>query len=145
MATEQQQDLTGIAQGVITGFNKGDWEQFRASLAPDVHYEEMGTMRQTDSADAYVQLVQGWKQSFPDAKGTIHHTIASGDKVAQEVLWEGTHTGDMPTPNGTLPASGKKISVPATVWYIFQGNTIKEVHHHIDIMTMMTQLGALPS
>jgi steroid delta-isomerase-like uncharacterized protein len=144
MTAGQRQDVASIAETIITSFSKGDWEQFRAPLASNIHYEETGTGRQTDNADAYVELVQGWKQSFPDASGTIHNVAASGNIVAQEVLWEGTHTGDMPTPNGVLPASGKRISVPATVWYIFQGDTIREIHHHIDIMTMMAQIGALP-
>jgi len=51
----------------------------------------------------------------------------------------------MATPGGVISASGKRISVPASVWYIFQGDKIQEVHHHIDIMTMMAQLGAMPT
>src|SRR6476646_7722851 len=113
MTAGQRQDLAGMTETIITAFSKGDWAQFRAPLASDVHYEETGTGRQTESADAYVQLVQGWKQSFPDATGTIRHAVASGNIVVQEVLWEGTHTGDMATPGGIIPASGKRISVPA--------------------------------
>jgi steroid delta-isomerase-like uncharacterized protein len=145
MTAGQRQNLASMAETVITAFSKGDWAGFRAPLASNVHYEETGTGRHTDSADAYVDLVKGWKQAFPDAKGTIRNVIASGNQVAQEILWEGTHTGDMPTPGGVITASGKQISVPATVWYTFQGDKIQEVHHHIDIMTMMTQLGAMPS
>jgi steroid delta-isomerase-like uncharacterized protein len=145
MTAGQRQDFTGMAETIITAFSNGDWAQFRAPLASNVHYEETGTGRQTESADAYVDLVKGWKQSFPDATGTIRHAIASGNTVAQEVLWEGTHTGDMPTPGGVITASGKRISVPATLWYIFQGDKIQEIHHHIDIMTMMAQLGAMPA
>ena len=104
-----------------------------------------GTGRQTESADAYVQLVQGWKQSFPDATGTIRNVVTQGNMVVQEVLWEGTQTGEMVTPGGVLPASGKRISVLGSVWYTLQGDTIQEIHHHLDIMTMMTQLGAIPA
>ena len=145
MTAGQRQDVADIAETIITSFSKGDWAQFRAPLASNVHYEETGTGRQTESADAYVELVKGWKQSFPDATGTIHNVVANGNMVAQEVLWEGTHTGDMATPGGVLSASGKRINVPATVWYIFQGDTIQEIHHHLDLMTMMTQIGAIPT
>src|SRR5690349_14656232 len=142
MTAGQRQDMTDIAETVITAFSNGDWAQFRAPLATNVHYEETGTGRQTDSAEEYVQLVQAWKQSFPDAVGRIRNVVAHGDTVVQEIIWEGTHTGDMPTPGGVIPASQKRISVPASIWYRFQGDIIQEVHHHIDIMTMMTQLGA---
>jgi steroid delta-isomerase-like uncharacterized protein len=145
MTTGQGQDVAGIAETIITAFSNGDWAQFRAPLAPNVLYEETGTGRHTESADAYVQLVQAWKQAFPDATGTIRNVVASGNTVVQEVVWEGTQTGDMATPGGVLPASGKRITVRASVWYTFQGATIQEVHHHLDIMTMLQQLGAIPA
>ncbi len=92
-----------------------------------------------------MQIVQAWKQAFPDAIGTIRNVVASGNTVVQEVEWVGTQTGDMATPGGVLPASGKQIAVLASLWYIIQGDTIQEVHHHLDIMTMLMQLGAIPA
>lgn len=61
MATEQSKDVTGIAETSITAFNTSDWVQFRAALAPDVIYQETGTGRRAEGADAYMQLVQAWK------------------------------------------------------------------------------------
>jgi steroid delta-isomerase-like uncharacterized protein len=145
MTAGQRQNVADIAATIITAFSNGDWTRFRAVLAPNVAYEETGTGRRTEGADAYVQLVQGWKQSFPDAKGTIRNVVTQGNTVVQEVLWEGTQTGEMATPGGILPASGKRINVLATVWYTLQGDTIQEIRHHLDIMTMMTQIGAIPA
>jgi steroid delta-isomerase-like uncharacterized protein len=145
MTAGQRQNVADIAERFITAFSNSDWTQFRASLAPNVVYEETGTGRRTESADAYVQLVQGWKQSLPDAKGTIRNVVTQGNTVVQEVLWEGTHTGEMVTPGGVLPASGKRVTVLASVWFTFQGDLIQEVRHHIDIMTMMAQIGAIPA
>jgi hypothetical protein len=31
------------------------------------------------------------------------------------------------------------------VWYTFQGEIIQEVHHHLDVMSMLQQIGALPA
>ena len=137
--------MTSIAAATITAFNTSDWAQFRAALAPDVIYQETGTGRRTESADAYLQLLQGWKQAFPDVTGTIRNVVANGNTVVQELAWTGTQTGDMATPSGILPASGKQIAVLASLWYTIQGDTIQEVHHHLDIMTMLMQLGAIPA
>ena len=137
-------DPTKIAENFITAFNDADWSGFKALLAADVRYEETGTQRQTQDADSYTHLCQGWKEAFPDAKGTIQQVAASGNTVVQEVLWEGTQTGPLVTPNGTLPASNRHIAVPATLWYTFRGDTIEAIHHHIDLMTMLQQLGAMP-
>ncbi len=116
--------LIAIAETVITGFNHADWQMFKAPLAANVTYEETGTLRRTQGADAYVQLVQGWKQGFPDAQGTIDRVVAKDTMVVQEIIWEGTHTGELITPNGVIPASGNRINVQASVWYFFQGDTI---------------------
>ena len=134
-----------VAEAWIAAFNASDWPQFRAPLAPDVVYEETGTQRRTQSADEYLQLVQGWKQAFPDVQGTIRNVVSSGNTVVQEITWVGTQTGSLPVPGGTLPASGKQITVQASLWVTFQGNTIQEIHHYLDVLSMMQQLGALPA
>jgi predicted ester cyclase len=90
MTTQQSKDLTQVAQGIIEAFNTDDWAHFKAPLAANVIYEETGTQRRVQDADAYVQLCQGWKQAFPDAKGIIRNMVSAGATVVQEVLWEGT-------------------------------------------------------
>jgi steroid delta-isomerase-like uncharacterized protein len=138
-------NLAQVAEAFIAAFNAGDWPQFRAPLAPNVVYEETGTQRRTQSADEYLQLVQGWKQAFPDVQGTIHNVVSSGNTVVQEITWVGTQTGPLSGPGGTLPASGKQITVRAALWVTFQGDTMQEIHHYLDVLSMMQQLGALPA
>jgi steroid delta-isomerase-like uncharacterized protein len=141
----EQQDLIKRAEDWLEAFNAGDWQRFAAGMTPDVVYEETGTQRRVDGVDAYVQLCQGWKQAFPDVRGTIRNVVASGDTVAQEVTWEGTHTGPLEGPGGPLPPSGRRITIPATLWITFSGDQGKEVHHHLDVLTLLGQLGALPA
>ena len=145
MTAGQRQDLADVAERFIVAFNNADWTQFRAAIAPNVVYEETGTGRRVESADTYLELVKGWKQALPDVTGTIRNVVAQGNTVVQEVVWEGTQTGEMATPGGVLPASGKRVSVLGSVWITFQGDTVQHISHHLDIMTMMTQLGAIPS
>lgn len=95
--------------------------------------------------DAYVQLCQGWKQAFPDARGEIRNVIASGNTVVEEIIWEGTQTGTLEGPGGPLPPSGRRINVLASLWITFSGDQAKEVHHHVDVLTMLGQLGAIPA
>ncbi len=134
-----------LANGLIDAFNSADWQRFRGMLADDVVYEEAGTQRRIQGADAYVQLCQGWKQAFPDVIGTIHSAASSGSIVAQEITWEGTHTGPLEAPGGTIPATGTRVVVPASFWVTFQGEQVKEVHHYLDAMSLLQQLGVMPA
>ena len=112
MASTQTTDLVQVADAFIKAFDAADWQRFKASLSPDVAYEETGTGRRTQGADVYVQLVQGWKQAFPDVAGTIRQAIGSGNTVVQEITWEGTHTGELLGPAGPMPPSGKQGRPP---------------------------------
>jgi len=138
-------DLTQVAADLIDAFNEADWERFRAVLSPDAVYAETGTGRRVEGADAYVQLCQGWKEALPDVRGTIRGAVAGEHTVAQEILWEGTHTGPMHTPGGTLEPSGATISVQASLWARFEGDKAREVHHYLDVLTLLQQIGAVPA
>ncbi len=89
-------------------------------------------------------MLAGWKQAIPDARGAILKSVSQGNTVVQEILWEGTQTGPLPTPAGTLPPSGKTFRVAAAIWYAVAGGRVQEVHHYLDVLALLQQLGTLP-
>ena len=139
-----EQDLIKLARENVEAYNAGDWQRLKVPLAPDVIYDEVGSQRRIQGADQMAQAYQGWKQALPDGKGTIRNAFASGNSVAIEVTWTGTQTGPLVGPGGTIPASGKSISVPGAQVITFQGNKIKEFRQYFDLMTLLQQIGAAP-
>src|SRR5215212_6874617 len=142
--TQAGVDHTQASADLIDAFNEADWERFRGVLSPDTVYSETGTGRRVEGAEAYVTLCQGWKVALPDVRGTIRGAIATEDQVAQEILWAGTHAGPMETPGGTLSPSGAQISVEASLWLRFYGDKAREVHHYLDVLSLLQQIGAMP-
>ncbi len=65
--------------------------------------------------------------------------------MVQEVLWEGTQETPLPTLGGVIPTSGRRIAIDATLWYRFDGAQIAAIRHHLDLFSMLQQLGALES
>jgi steroid delta-isomerase-like uncharacterized protein len=143
--TRDPADAISVVTELIETFNAADWPRFRAVLDPDVTSRETGTGRRTEGADAYVALVQGWKAVFPDVRGRIHNAVAGGDTVAIEVTWEGTHLGPLPTPAGPVPPSGQRIENEATMWCAVRGGRVRDIRHHLDMLTLLQQTGALPA
>ena len=139
-----EQDPIRVARENIEAFNAGDWQRVKATLAPDAVYDEVGTQRRLRGADEIVQAFQGWKQAMPNAKGTITNAVASGTTVFQEITWEGTQTGPLVGPGGTIPASGKRQVTRAAWIATIQGDKIKETHHYFDMMSLLQQIGAAP-
>jgi steroid delta-isomerase-like uncharacterized protein len=138
----QPEDKSRVAEGFVEAYNNGDMERFRASHAADVVYEEIGTGQRTEGMDEYMQLLEGWQQAIPDGAATIRRTVESGDTVVMELVWKGTQSGDLQTPGGTVPASGRQIEVEATMWSDFEGDKVRKTRHYIDVMTLLQQLGA---
>lgn len=85
--------------------------------------------------------LKGWHQAFPDVVVESKKFIAEDDLVTIYWIARGTNTG---TGNG-LPATGKKIELSGiTIWRIVDGK-IKEEWSAFDQLSMMRQLGLLPS
>jgi len=68
--------------------------------------------------------------------------VQAGDTTVLEVRWQGTQTGPFATPAGTLPAAGLPTESFATMW---QDGRLVEERHHLDVLTVLTELGALPA
>jgi steroid delta-isomerase-like uncharacterized protein len=136
-------DLAKIAREAVDAFNASDWERTKALVTPDYLYNEVGTQRRIQGPEEVVAALQGWKQAMPDAKGTVTNAFASGNTVALEITWEGTQTGPLEGPAGTIPASGKRQVTPAAQILIFEGDKIKENHHYFDMVSLLKQIGAL--
>ena len=81
---------------------------------------------------------------MPDVKGTVTNALASGDSVVLEITWEGTQTGPLEGPGGTIPPSGKRQVTPATWVFDFEGDSVKESRHYFDMLSFLEQIGAMP-
>jgi len=138
------EEIVKIAREQVDAFNNGDWEKMRALLASDSRYDELGTERKIEGPEKIVELFKGWKTAFPDAAGTVTSALGSGNKAALEVTWKGTHTGPLASPEGAIPASGKRQETPAALFFTFEGGKIKESHQYFDSMTLLKQIGAQP-
>ena len=85
--------------------------------------------------------LKGWHQAFSDIAIVPKKLIAEGDLVTVYWVARGTNTG---AGNG-LPATGKKAELAGiTIWRIVDGK-IKEEWSAFDQLSMMQQLGLLPS
>ena len=85
------------------------------------------------------------KAAMPDARGNVKNALSSGNSVALEVVWEGTHTGPLMTPGGTIPPSGKHQTTPGVLVCEVEGGKIRTSRNYFDILTLLQQIGAAPA
>lgn len=134
-----------IVKASITAYNDKDWNKAKDLLAADAVYDEKATHRRIQGAGQIIEAWQGWAKAFPDSKATFVREFASGDTAVVEIVWKGTHTGPLQTPAGTIPASNKAIEMPASQVVQVEGDKIKSGSHYFDMLTMLTQIGAMES
>lgn len=116
---------------------------YRTVVTPDVIYEESGTGRRIEGADASLELLKGWHVALPDISVEVVSTVADEQQAALRVLWRGTHTGPLQTPEMTIPATGRSNEVSAVVWHHAKDGRIGSIFHALDVMSMMAQLGLM--
>lgn len=133
------------ARESIAVFDRSDWDGVRALVAPDVVYEETGSGRVIEGVETVIAALQAWKEALPDATGEVKRVLVDGDTTVLEIVWRGTHTGPLATPTGPLPASGGTIETWATMWQRWDGDRIVHESHHLDMLAMLAQMGALPA
>ncbi|GGK39587.1 hypothetical protein GCM10008955_36770 [Deinococcus malanensis] len=140
-----QTQVTQPDTRLIDTFSQANWDAFRDLLTPDVIYEEPSTQRRTQDADTYVQLCQGWLRALPDGRGVVLRSVHSGDTLVHEVRWEGTHNGPLDTPGGSIPPTGRWVSFEGVMWCEMKGDRIGFIRHHLDVLSLLQQIGALPA
>jgi steroid delta-isomerase-like uncharacterized protein len=139
------ENLEKIARQGVEDFNRNDWEAIRRSLVDGYQYEETGTGVRLEGSDALLEHLQGLKRAMSDLAGTVERIAVDGDDVIIEVRWRGTHDGPMALPDGELPSTGRSIDIWGILWQVYRDGLLVHERHHVDTLTMMSQLGQLPS
>jgi len=141
VSTATEQNKIAI-QRFLDAWNNRQPEAFDELVAYDVvrHCQATPAMevRNLDQLKAFLQHDTA---SFPDSKQTIVHMVAENDLVGAWVTYEGTQQG----PIGPLPASGARTNFDFGAMFRMVDGKIAEWWVTWDNMTILRQLGHLPS
>ncbi|MFD2419295.1 nuclear transport factor 2 family protein [Amycolatopsis pigmentata] len=78
---------------------------------------------------------------FPDVHRDLKRITVSGDVISIELSIQGTFSGTLETPAGTVQPNGAKIDVPtADFWYLKDGK-IEKFNCYVGYSDLWTQLG----
>jgi steroid delta-isomerase-like uncharacterized protein len=80
---------------------------------------------------------------FPDHRISIHDMIAEADRVMARVTMAGTQHGEVQTPIGGIPATGKYMTFEGILIFRVAEGKLTESWGVFDSMRAMQQAGAL--
>ena len=137
MSAEENKSL--VRRFVEEFWNEGNTAAADELMAPDAEiHMPTGEMVNLDGLKGFAGMFRG---SFPDWHSTVEELIAEGDKVAERWTARGTHLGELQG----IPPTGKRVEVPGSVFYEIVDGKIVEFRGLFNMMSLMQQLGAIPS
>ena len=93
---------------------------------------------------ALLQMLTAYRTAFPDLRHTVLHHVEAGDTIAIELRVEGTHTGPMQMPQGSVPATGNKVVWESCDYVRLSNGKIGSWHVYHDSVPFLAALGLMP-
>lgn len=121
-------------------WNRGDLATADTILAADF-VENIPFPGQEPGREGYKQLVTQFRTVFPDLHFTIDDLIAEDDRVMVRWSGRGTHKAEL----AGIPATGKAITITGIDIFQIANGQITERWGERDTLSLMQQLGAIPS
>ena len=141
MSTTTEQNKTVIRR-FLEAWNNRQPEAFDELIALDVVRHCQATPAvEVRSLDQLKEFLEQDTAIFPDSRQTIVHMVAGGDLVGVWGTYEGTQQG----PIGTLLASGARKQFDFGAMFRMADGKIAEWWITWDNMTILRQLGHMPS
>ncbi|MFO0551764.1 MAG: ester cyclase [Polyangiaceae bacterium] len=122
-------------------FNAGRLDVVDELLHPDYVNHSPGSPDLPRGRDGVRIVVAALRRAFPDLRYTIDDLVVGEDAVAVRATMTGTHEGEL----FGLPPTGRSVRVTQFTIERFEGASIVAHHRLTDDLTMMRQLGVLPS
>ena len=86
-------------------------------------------------------VLAGMFAGFPDLRWDVQETVVEADRVASVSFWTGTHQGEFLG----IPATGRSVRVEAWTLDRFRVGQLTESRILMDVIGLLTQLGAIPA
>ena len=131
-------------KALVQRFVEEFWNQKNMSAADELMAADVvihmptGEVVDLDGLKAFADM---WRSSFPDWHSTFEELIAEGERVAERWTGRGTHQGELQG----IPPTGKRVEIPGSVFYRIIDGKIVEFRGQLDMMSLMQQLGVIPS
>jgi predicted ester cyclase len=108
----------------------------------------IGGAEVTGDESLWTALANQWFEPFPDLTVTLEQQIAEGDRVAELIVFRGTHSGGPFLPGlfqarglPAIPPSGASFEFTQTWICRFEDGRIAEVWEDFDRVRLFLQLG----
>jgi steroid delta-isomerase-like uncharacterized protein len=137
-------EVKDTAAHFVTAFNAHDERALNALHADNIKFDAPGGFKAANAHEATAYAMR-WLKGFPNGKMTVRNEIVSAPWIVQEIIMEGTHTGPLEGPTGTVQPTHKKVVGKGVQLLRIENGKIAEARIYFDLLDQMTQLGLIPT
>src|SRR5437867_6659276 len=137
------QDNASIVRAHYDAFNQRDMDKNLALVTDDVKWMNIPFNVNFSGRTGYRVYLENWTKGMPDCKVEVVNVVAGEEWSAVEFIGRGTHTGPLVGPQGTIPATQKKLDLKFCQLLKVKDGQIAEAHLYFDAATLLHQLGVL--
>jgi predicted ester cyclase len=127
----------------VAAFNAHDERALLALHAPNIKFDAPGGFKATNATEATAYALR-WIKGFPNGQMKVLNEIVSAPWVVQEITMEGTNTGPLQSPTGTVQPTNKRVVGKGVQILKIEDGKIAEARIYFDMLDQMTQLGLIP-
>jgi ketosteroid isomerase-like protein len=121
---------------------EGDLDKALSVFTDDVE-RTMSGVGTLHGVDAFRAVIAVFPTAFPDIEFMVDTWIETDDTLVVEGRVGGTNTGPLKTPQGEIPATGRRLDLPFVDVLKARGGKISLLHVYFDRLEMMSQLGLI--
>ena len=119
-------------------WNRRDFQGVTRDSVESLSYTDQGRNLTLNGRDKFREWTEAWAAAFSDGRITNARYIDAGDTVVTQFTVEGTNDG----PFGSLPPSGRRISVAfCEVCQLDKDGRVVSGNCYYDQYTLLTHLG----
>lgn len=123
-------------------FGAGNIDAALAACAEDLEVVDPG-MGQVRGRNRFREYLETFKRAMPDARAIVEQVVESGETVAVEGRFTGTHTGPLASDEGDVEPTGAVVELRfADVSRVREGQIVA-YHTYYDQLGLLTQLGLM--
>ena len=131
-----------LADRISKAFTAGDVNAFIDCFSDDAVQEHPFFPAPGRGREDLLAREGGMFSAFGDISYDVRNVVEQGETAVIEAVVSATNTGDIPTPGGVLPATGKRVTIPmASVVRLDSEGRIAEERRYMDVAGFLRQLG----
>lgn len=140
----EPEDGVGVVRDMFAAFDRDDRAGFKTLLVDGATWLSHATGRAHHGTEEITAASWALRTAFPDLRRDFIQTFSSPERVIAEVVWSGTHRGELVTAHHVIHPTGKRVRWHACYIVTLRGGKVSSISEYYDRTGLFAQLGVLP-